>query len=297
MPRVRISADTILVYNAFMSANEIYVIKTDGTKESFNREKLRMSLANARASAEVAEKVIAHIEKELVGGMKTEDIYRHAFEYLQSIGKPLAARYSLRRSLLELGPTGFPFERIVAEIYKRKGFETVLDQTVQGKCTDHEVDVVAWNKEQLVMVEAKFHHELALKTDVKAALYIKARYDDVREETFQFGGALRQLSEFLLVTNTKFTEKAIQYCECSGVRLIGWNYPRTANLHHLIDETGVHPITCLTSLSGSQKKQLLEQGVVLCEQVREQKRVLKTLGFSEELIRDAEAESVALCPA
>lgn len=280
-----------------MSSPAIEIVKTDGTRELFNREKLRASLANAHASAEVAEKVIAHIEKELVSGMKTEDIYRHAFEYLRSIGKPLAARYSLRRSLLELGPTGFPFERIIAEIYKRKGFETVLDQTVQGKCTDHEVDVVAWNTEQLVMVEAKFHHELALKTDVKAALYIKARYDDLREaSSFEFGGSSRRLSEFLLVTNTKFTEKAIQYSECSGVRLIGWNYPRAANLHHLIDETGVHPITCLTTLSGNQKRQLLEQGVVLCESIRSQKEKLRALGFDERLIEETEAESAVLCP-
>ena len=275
----------------------ILVHKADETSEPFDRDKLLRSLLNARASTEVAEKVTAHVEKELVNGMKTEDIYRHAFEYLRSIGKPIAARYSLRRSLLELGPTGFPFERIVAEIYRKKGFETLLDQTVQGKCTDHEVDVVAWNEGQLVMVEAKFHHELALKTDVKAALYIKARYDDLREELFQFGGASRQLSEFLLVTNTKFTAKAIEYCECSGVRLIGWNYPRTENLHHLIDETGVHPITCLTTLSGGQKRTLMEQGIVLCESIRHEKEKLRSLGFDERLIEETEAESAILCPA
>ena len=275
---------------------DIFVVKADGTREPFDREKLSRSLMNARASREVAERVIAHIEKELVGSMKTEDIYRHAFEYLRDIGKPLAARYSLRRSLLELGPTGFPFERIVAEIYRRKGFETVLDQTVQGKCTDHEVDVVAWNADMLIMVEAKFHHELALKTDVKSALYIKARYDDLRGTMFSFGGASRRLSEFMLVTNTKFTEKAIQYSECSGVRLMGWNYPRTANLHHIIDETGVHPITCLTTLSGGQKRVLMEQGVVLCESIRTEKEKLRSLGFDKRLIEEAEAESSILCP-
>lgn len=280
-----------------MLEKTVEVVKADGTKEFFDREKLRRSLLRARASEEVAEKVVSHVEKELVGGIRTEDIYRHAFEFLERFGKHFAARYSLRRSLLEMGPTGFPFERLVAEIYKRKGFETVLDQTVQGHCTDHEVDVVAWNAEKLAMVEAKFHHEFALKTDVKAALYVKARYDDLREESFQFGGAARRLTDFLLVTNTKFTEKAIQYCECSGVRLIGWNYPRDANLHHLIDETGVHPITCLTTLSGSQKKQLLEKGVVLCQDIRSQEQTFYSLGLSKEELRSAAEESEMLCPA
>ena len=76
---------------------DILVVKTDGTKEPFDREKLRRSLLKARASEDTAEKVIAHIEKELVSGMGTEDIYRHAFDYLRTVGKPLAARYSLRR--------------------------------------------------------------------------------------------------------------------------------------------------------------------------------------------------------
>lgn len=279
-----------------MLENVIEVIKADGARETFDRGKLYESLLNARASEEIAEKVVSHVEKELVSGIRTEDIYRHAFEFLGRFGKHFAARYSLRRSLLEMGPTGFPFEHIVAEIYKQKGFETILDQKVQGHCTDHEVDVVAWNADKLIMVEAKFHHELALKTDVKSALYIKARYDDLREELFQFGGATRRLSEFLLVTNTKFTEKAIQYCECSGVRLIGWNYPRDANLHHLINDTGVHPITCLTTLSGNQKKSLLEQGVVLCQNVREVIPVLSSLGLSENEIRAVVEESNLLCP-
>ena len=105
-----------------------------------------------------------------------------------------------------------------------------------------------------------------------------------------------KLDEGWLITNTKFTEKAIRYAECNGVKLIGWNYPEAGNLHDLVEETGVHPITCLTSISEGEKRTLMEQGIVLCESIRSEKPKLRTLGWGEELIKAAEAESSILCP-
>ena len=277
-------------------SNSIVVKKSDGSHEPFNREKLRQSLKNSGVSDAVALEVAAHVEKELVNGMTTSDIYRHAFSVLHSRQKQASVRYSLRRSLLSLGPTGFPFEKFVGEIFKRKGFSVQVDQMVQGKCIDHEVDVVAWNEKTLLMVEAKYHHELAYKSDVKVALYIKARFDDLLASTFHYGTD-RKLNEAWLITNTKFTEKAIAYAECSGVRLIGWNYPTIGNLHDLIEETGVHPVTSLTSLSDNKKQQLMKQGIVLCESIRTQKDRLRAIGLSDDLIAQTVAESDSLCPA
>lgn len=279
-----------------MSSQYVEIVKANGTRESFIPAKLEDSLRNSGAEDDVASEIVRHVEKELMGGMTTSDIYRHAFAVLRSKQKTAAARYSLRRSLLALGPTGFPFEKFIAEIYRRKGFSVLLDQTVQGKCIDHEVDVVAWNEQKLIMAEAKYHHELAYKSDVKVALYVKARFDDLYDSSFNYGQKERKLSEAWLITNTKFTEKAIQYSECSGVRLLGWNYPKIANLHDLIEETGVHPVTCLTTLSDGQKRMIMEKGIVLCESIRKEKGKLRLLGFDEKLIGEAEAESNVLCP-
>lgn len=278
-----------------MSEPNVFVVKANGEQERFSEEKLRTSLHHSGASERVAEEVAGHVASELVSGMTTGDIYRHAFSILHSKERKAAVRYSLRRSLLALGPTGFPFEKFIAEVYKRKGFSVLTDQTVQGKCVDHEVDVVMWNDAKLMMVEAKYHHELAYKSDVKVALYVKARFDDLYGGEFSYGGR-RKLDEGWLITNTKFTEKAIQYGECVGVRLLGWNYPKEGNLHDLIETTGLHPVTCLTTLSESQKRTLMEQGIVLCESVRTEKARMRSLGFDERLIEEAESESNALCP-
>lgn len=278
-----------------MPAPSISVLKADGAMESFNESKLRESLRKSGSSDSVASEIVGHITRELVNGMSTTDIYRHAFSLLATKQKKAAARYSLRRSLLALGPTGFPFEKFIGELFKRRGFSVLLDQAVRGTCVEHEMDVVAWNREKLIMAEAKYHHELAYKSDVKVALYVKARFDDLYSAEFKYGNQ-RVLAEGWLITNTKFTEKAIRYGECSGMRLLGWNYPQSDNLHDTIEKAGIHPITSLTTLSEGQKRTLMEQGVVLCESIKNERAKLRSLGFDERLIDAAEAESRILCP-
>ncbi|MFA6269839.1 MAG: restriction endonuclease [Candidatus Paceibacterota bacterium] len=268
---------------------QIYIIKATGEKEEFNPQKLRESLARAGASIESSEKVISQIEDELKEGDTTKDIYRRAFMLLGKEEIPAAARYSLRRAVMELGPTGFPFEQFVAEIFRAKGFETTTDFIAQGECAEHEVDIVAWNTEKLIMVEAKFHNELGIKSDLKVALYVKARWDDLINSIFDFGKE-RKLDEGWLVTNTKFSESAINYAKCRNMKLVGWNYPEQGNLQDLIEAAHLHPITCLNSSTPSDERLLMQAGIVLCRQARENPDILKQAGLSDEKIADMLAE-------
>jgi hypothetical protein len=95
-------------------------------------------------------------------------------------------------------------------------------------------------------------------------------------------GKERFVDEGWLVTNTKFTETAIHYGTCNGLVLIGWNYPKQGNLQDLIIDSGLHPITCLTTLSGSQKKMLLMRGIVLCKTLKEDTSILRSIGMNNE---------------
>lgn len=278
-----------------MSDQKIFIIKTDGTKEEFQRSKLEESLVRSGASIEVKDKIVNHISREIEDGMSTTAIYSHAFELLHKFERPVAARYSLKRAIADLGPSGFPFEKFVAEIFKAKGYTTLTDQIVDGRCVDHEIDVVAWNENKLIMAEAKFHNELGLKSDLKVALYIKARFDDLKEKEFIFG-TKRKLDEGILITNTNFTAKAVQYCECAGVRLIGWNYPSSENLHDMIEDSSLHPITCLTTLSLVEKKNLMEKGVVLCKSIRENSDAVASVGLHKDVLENAIKESLIFCP-
>ena len=59
--------------------------------------------------------------------------------------------------------------------------------------------------------------------------------------------------------------------------LIGWNYPEKGNLQDMIEQHGLHPVTCLTTLSEGEKKSLLAGGVVLCSAIKEKPQTLREL--------------------
>ena len=267
----------------------INVVKANGKTEVFDKEKLQNSLLHAGATRELVEEITSHIAEELKDGMSTSQIYKHAFFLLDKKHKKAARRYVLRRAIMELGPAGFAFEDYIAAILKEKGYETLTGQMALGKCVEHEIDVVAWNENKLIMVEAKFHNEQGTKTDLKVALYVKARIDDLKENTFLYGKE-RSLDEGWLITNTKFTETAIHYGECNNLVMIGWNYPEKGNLQDMIQDGELHPITCLQSLSHGQKNDLLSREIVLCKTLKTDPALLNSFQMSKDQISEVMTE-------
>jgi hypothetical protein len=273
---------------------EVLINKAGGHAEPFREEKLVASLRRAGASGPTIDKILARVSADLKEGLTSFNIYKHAFLILRKLEKPAAARYSLRRALAELGPSGFPFESYIAEIFKARGFETKIRQMVKGNCTSHEVDVVAWNENKLVMVESKFHNQYGMKTDLKVILYVKARFDDLSEQVFDYGKQ-RPLDEGWLITNTKFSRNAIEYGECSKMRMLGWNYPERGNLQDLVADFGLHPISCLTSLSHADREELLKRDIVLCKDVVTRVKELREFGIDEKTIKALGEEARSVC--
>ena len=286
-------------------SSSVHILKADGSRQAFHPEKLVYSLKRIGADEAVIEKVVTHIQGELVEGVTTSDIYHHAFSLLRQFQKPVAAKYSLRRALAGLGPTGFPFEKFIAEVFRAKGYTAVTDQTVHGACVPHEVDVVAYKDgasesavlagPDLIMCELKFHNQLGFKTDLKVALYVKARFDDLRSQTFEYGGKKRAFGEGWLVTNTKFTQTAIDYGKCAGLKMIGWNYPETENLEQWIEKSGLHPLTCISSLSDGHRQELFRRGIVLCKTLNEDPSILTSMGLSSSKIAEVKEELASVC--
>lgn len=275
---------------------EVTIIKADGETEVWDRSKLERSLRAAGADSPMIQSVVRHIERDLADGMSTYDIYRHAFALLKRMHRPIAAQYSLKKAILELGPSGFPFERFVAEILRHEGYRAKTGVTVRGMCVTHEVDVVAEKDDEIVLVEAKYHNNAGLKTDVKVALYVDARMKDIRKRLDKDeDGHTKKLHRSWLITNTNFTSQAIQYGACAGLHLTGWNYPKGRTLQDLIQANAMHPITCLTTLTANDKRRLIENGKVLCRDLLTDLSDLHTLGFSKGKLDALAKESVALC--
>lgn len=269
------------------------VTKSDGTQQLFEEQKLIESLKRVGASDQAIDEVVEEVGKNMTNGISTSDIYHKAFALLKKHSVHTAVKYSIRRGMLELGPDGFPFERFVARIFKLWGYDAVTDQKILGVCVEHEVDVVAWKDDELAMVEAKYHNEFGLKSDIKVALYVKARFDDISGNTFIYGGKKRKLTERFLFTNTKFTEMAIKYAECNKLRLIGWNYPLNNSLHTIIEENGLHPITLLSTLSHQEKSDMINRGVLTCIDMKNTDGILRAVGVKddrrESIIAEVEA--------
>jgi len=256
-----------------------YVIKSSGQREPFNIGKFKRSLQRVGASPSnietLTDEVLANPERNT-----TQKIYAYAYEHLKAISRPVAARYSLKHALYALGPTGFVFERFIGEIFKAQGYSVHQGLILQGVCIDHEIDLIVEKDRQRYMVECKFHNRPGMKTDVKDALYTKARFEDL---SIQWSHSVRPHMACVgvyLATNTQFTSKAITYATCAGVMLIGWAYPAEAGITVLIERLGLHPITSLTGLNNAQKRHLIDQGILFCRDLVNQVERIQTLHMS-----------------
>lgn len=275
---------------------KIYVTKANGEREIFDVNKLKNSLRRAGAEENIIERIAKKIETELVDGTETTKIYKKAFSMLVKKANISAARYSVRRAILDLGPNGFPFEDYIGEIYRSKGYNVEVGKTVKGLCVIHEIDIVAQNKEELVMAELKFHNNVGVKTDLKVVLYVKARFDDIEKANSYKEVAENKIFKKMVITNTKFSSRAIQYANCAGLTLVGWDYPSKGNIQELIDETGLHPITALTTLNNKEKQNFLQQGIVLCKDLKGGgKNLLSSANISEDKINQILSEVSVLC--
>lgn len=274
-----------------------FIIKGNGERELFQPDKLERSLRGSGADEKIIRTIMGHIKSEVEDGMTTNEIYHHAFDLLKRYGdRPTAARYSLKRAVMDLGPSGFPFEKLLAKIFEARGYRARTDVVLQGTCAKHEIDLFAEKENALVVGEAKFHNRTGFKTDLKVALYVDARFRDLRENNFDGWCKEGMQCQTLLVTNTKFTRNAISYARCGKrMTLIGWDYPEHHNLREMIEGVGLHPVTCLTTLSSGDKKRLFDMGHVLCRSIKQNADLLRDVGITGRKAREVLEETELLC--
>ena len=269
----------------------IRVTKGDGEKAKFNPEKLKKALQSSGAGKAEQEKIVSLVIKNLYDGIPTGKIYRMAFDFLKKESQRVAGRYKLKNAIMELGPTGFPFERFVGKIFETMGYEVQTGVIVQGRCVTHEVDVIARKPNEMLMIECKFHSDSLSKSSVQVPLYINSRFQDVKATwEKEFGLDIRYQGG--VVTNTRFSEDAEKYGTCAGLQMISWDYPIDNGLKSRIDKSGLHPVTSLISLTKAQKQRILEKGIVLCSELNDNRNLLKEIGIQERqinrILREAE---------
>ncbi len=274
--------------------------KANGMIEDFDEKKLIKAIAQTGAKVDVAYDICKYVKDKCHESyqdnqpIRTDFIYRLAFKHLKNVSKASALKFSLKRSMLEIGPSGFPFEKFLSHIWQREGYAAITGQMVYGKCVSHEVDVIAWRENELVMVEAKFHSDAGSRTDLKNALYVKARYDDIDGNEFSISSfdtkathgmperMAKNLTEGWLITNTYFSETAITYANCNNLKLMSFDYPDGFSLQDKIIEYSLYPITCLTTISHEEKTKLIERNIILCQTLHNEAHRLHEFGISKD---------------
>jgi len=260
----------------------VSITKASGEIVNFSKKKLHDSLKRAGASHEIINNVIEGLEAHLYSGISTKKIYKIAFRLLKQNSKPIAARYHLKRGLMELGPSGFPFEKYIEKIFQHQRYTTISEKILQGKCVFHEIDVIAEKENIRYLIECKYHNQPGTVCDVKVPLYIHSRFKDVEEywNSHKKNPNKPQLKG-MVITNTRFTIDAIKYGCCAGLELKGWNFPEKDNLRDMIDALKLYPITCLTSITHHEKQILLNKHLVLCRDLLNNLEILMSIGINE----------------
>lgn len=270
--------------------NQVYVKKINGDMQLFSEEKLRCSLKFTGATDEQISKTMEYLGDKIFNGITTKSIYKLAFKELRKISRPLSAYYGTKRALLELGPDGFLFEKFIARIMSRLGYDTKTGVWIEGRCISHEVDVVAESDKKNILMECKFHNAHITNNDIKTALYIKARSNDISEGKYG-----PKYNEFWLVSNTKFSDDAIRYSTCAGLYLWGSNFPPQNTLQDTIRDHGLDPVTCLSSLRKGEKRMLLESDVFLTLELLENPKLLEDIGLEQTRISKVIFEIKKIC--
>jgi hypothetical protein len=245
------------------------ITKASGASEAFNESKLAKSLTATGLSTKEASEALDYLKGHLQRSVSTQDIHQQMSSYLRDHA-PVNNyyNYGLKRAIMDLGPSGHPFETLVSDVLRHYGYQTEVSVIVLGKCVTHEIDVVARQKDKQFFIECKFHNSAGIKTDVQVALYTYARYLDIKS-AMEHGHGTQTTYHPWLVTNTKVTSEVLDYAKCVGLEVTSWTYPEGRGLSSLVMAAGLHPVTLAYYLPRFKIGQLLERGIVTCARLKE----------------------------
>ncbi len=240
---------------------KIKITKASGITEDLNPDKLRESLIRSGADPEQAGLIIESILKEIPPFTNTKKIYRLAKKYLRKINHASGLRYSLKRAIFRLGPSGYPFEKYVGEVLRHYGYRVRTGIFMEGKCVRHEIDVFAEKDNEVSLIECKYHNKAGTASDVKTAMYIHSRFQDLKPVIkSRYPG---KKFKGWLMTNTRCTSDAVQYAECTGLHVRSWRYPEDSSLQKIIEDKKLYPVTIISGVKSSLIKTLFEHNIIL----------------------------------
>lgn len=210
----------------------------------------------AGASRKTAKKILKKVRSHLYRNIETHDIYKLVLDAMsEEKDFALRQRYQLKDAIMRLGPSGFVFEQYVANLMEQYGLHVKgRGVKVNGKCTRHEIDLIAVSQGKKFLIECKYHSSHGIYTGLKVSLYTHARFLDTSP---QFDGEA-------IVCNTKISSNAKKYAKCVGQQVFSWRYPPKQSLEKIIEQNKLYPITIL-SLSPKELRAFSENNIMIAK--------------------------------
>jgi hypothetical protein len=274
------------------------IIKSSGMNEDFDISKLINSLMRSGAPSEVAYEIAKEIEKELPPKARTGDIFRQAKTLLRKHNIASGMRYSIKKAIFALGPSGYPFERYFGKIMAHYGYAVETNRIIKGYCVDHEVDVIAGNNNAYSVIECKYHSDAGKATDVKIALYVHARFQDIKKAADMSPEEHMVFHNGWLVTNTRCSIDAIRYAECVGLKIVSWRYPEKSSLERMIEDKRLYPVTILHSVRKNMLDTLFKADIILAQDIADmpEQAFAQKSGLDEQTVKILKREADEICP-
>ncbi len=239
----------------------VKVIKRNGFEELYNSDKLCRSLNIIGAPDGVIKDVCKLVSKSIMSKVSSNDIFSIVSDLLYKYDPGLSSLYGLERGLSILGPSGFMFEQYVASLFREMGYKVDTNVYLSGEGVDHEIDVVAEKGNVVFIVEAKYRNDFKTKTHINQIMYADARLQDIKRRAKKDGDNREYY--MWLITNTLFTDNAINYVKYRDVQLMGWSFPEYINLMKIVYDKKLYPVTTLPSITKSILKKMAYEKFVL----------------------------------
>jgi len=242
------------------------VIKFSGEIQSFKPNKIYATIREAGGTEKIARETIRKIERKKKKIMHSGEILSIVLKNLKKEAG-VSQRYNLKRSIMELGPAGFTFEKYFSQILRNYGYETQTNQKLRGKKIFHEVDIVT-KREKKYLIECKYHNDPGKSTRLHSAMYTYARVLDLKKYKFDSSW---------LVTNTKCSQDAVNYSIGVNQKVTSWNHPKKESLRELIQKENLFPVTILQSIRQSVKRKLIDKEILIIKEIllMKEKELLK----------------------
>ena len=247
----------------------ILITKSDGSRQSFQKEKVVDTCLRMGATHEIAEHVADKVEQEIYDGIESKRILSMIFRQLGRYHPVVRHHTDLRRALALMEPKP-DFEQYVRLLLEVQGYQVTPNTIIRGKCVEHEIDAIAKKDSKTYIVEVKHHSNHHTLSGLDVDRISRAIFEDITEG-FELGMNSVKLERAMIICNAKLSDHAKRYAECRRIEHIGWRYPQDRGIDRIIEEKKLYPITYLKNLDSTSMRKLTSQGVLLLKQLLESK--------------------------